>query len=62
MVTSAIRYYELEKGNTQAMMKRFSVSMEEALLDKSDDYLAARSYQNRSEAVRDLIRDAFVRR
>ncbi len=44
------------------MMKRFSVSMEEDLLDRFDDYLTARSYRNRSEAVRDLIRDAFVRR
>jgi CopG family nickel-responsive transcriptional regulator len=44
------------------MMKRFSVSMEEELLARFDDYLQAHAYKNRSEAVRDLIRDAFVKR
>lgn len=44
------------------MLKRFSVSLEEALFDRFDEYIASRSYDNRSEAIRDLIRDALVRR
>jgi CopG family transcriptional regulator, nickel-responsive regulator len=44
------------------MVKRFSVSLEVSLLDRFDEYIAGRSYNNRSEAVRDLIRDSFVRR
>ena len=44
------------------MVKRFSVSLDVSLLDRFDEYIMARSYNNRSEAVRDLIRDSFVRR
>ncbi len=44
------------------MMKRFSVSLEKELLRRFDEHIASRSYSNRSEAVRDLIRDSFVRR
>ena len=44
------------------MLRRFSVSLEESLLDRFDEYIAAHSYSNRSEAVRDLIRDSFLRR
>jgi CopG family nickel-responsive transcriptional regulator len=43
-------------------MKRFSVSLEDDLLRRFDEYLRERSFKNRSEAVRDLIRDAFLRR
>ncbi len=42
------------------MLKRFSVSLEENLLAIFDRYIAERQYGNRSEAVRDLIRKAFV--
>jgi len=42
-------------------LQRFSVSMEKELLEMFDHYLAERKYSNRSEAVRDLIRKAFVR-
>ena len=48
-------------GKVLSVLKRFSVSLEESLLDRFDEYTAARSYSNRSEAVRDLIRDSFVR-
>lgn len=44
------------------MLKRFSISLEETLLNQFDEYIHARSYINRSEAIRDLIRSAFVRR
>jgi CopG family nickel-responsive transcriptional regulator len=42
------------------MLKRFSISLEEDLLDKFDGYIAQRSYENRSEAIRDLIRNSFI--
>lgn len=42
------------------MLKRFTVSMEEELLEDFDRLIEERGYQNRSEAVRDLIRSGFV--
>ena len=36
---------------------RFSVSLDTELLAAFDRYIAAKGYDNRSEAVRDLIRD-----
>ncbi len=43
------------------MLKRFSISLEENLLEIFDKHIKAHSYNNRSEAIRDLIRKAFVR-
>jgi CopG family nickel-responsive transcriptional regulator len=43
------------------MLKRFSISLEEKLLSIFDEQMKARSYNNRSEAIRDLIRKAFVK-
>ncbi len=43
------------------MLKRFTISLEENLLDDFDLYIQARSYSNRSEAIRDLIRKALVK-
>jgi CopG family transcriptional regulator, nickel-responsive regulator len=43
------------------MLKRFSISLEAKLLDIFDAHIKARSYNNRSEAIRDLIRKAFVK-
>lgn len=43
------------------MLKRFSISLENNLLDSFDRYIQAQSYNNRSEAVRDLIRKALVK-
>ena len=39
---------------------RFGVAMEEGLLRRFDRHLRARGYSNRSEAIRDLVRDALV--
>ena len=44
------------------MLKRFGVSLEEDLLVAFDALVTARGYTNRSEAIRDLIRDALVDR
>lgn len=43
------------------MLKRFSISLEEELLSIFDKHIKTRSYNNRSEAIRDLIRKAFVK-
>lgn len=40
---------------------RFGVSLDEALLTRFDRLIARKGYANRSEAIRDLIREAFVR-
>lgn len=39
---------------------RFGVSVDEGLLKKFDKLTVARGYANRSEALRDLMRDALV--
>ena len=41
-------------------LNRFGVSLEQALLLKFDRYLKTKSYTNRSEAIRDLIRKTLV--
>ena len=41
---------------------RFGVSLEEALLDKFDKLIKSRKYTNRSEAIRDLIRQDLLRK
>lgn len=43
------------------MLKRFSISLEDNLLEIFDKHIKSRSYNNRSEAIRDLIRKAFVK-
>lgn len=42
-------------------LMRFGVSLEKELLSRFDSLSRARKYPNRSEAIRDLIRDALVR-
>ncbi len=39
---------------------RFGVSADARLLEKFDELIAEKSYANRSEAIRDLIRDQLV--
>lgn len=39
---------------------RFGVSIEDVLLRRFDGLLAGKGYRNRSEAIRDLIRDLLV--
>ena len=40
---------------------RFGVSLDEALLDRFDRHIQKKGYANRSEAIRDLIRDVLVK-
>lgn len=39
---------------------RFGVSLDEKLLTKFDTHISEKGYMNRSEAIRDLIRDVLV--
>lgn len=41
---------------------RFGVSLDEELLNKFDRYIKEKSYSNRSEAFRDLIRQELVKK
>jgi CopG family nickel-responsive transcriptional regulator len=41
-------------------LSRIGVAIDSALLQKFDELIARRSYTNRSEAFRDLIRDALI--
>lgn len=41
-------------------LKRFGVSMDETLLQNFDQLIKEKGYDNRSEAVRDLVRQALV--
>lgn len=43
-----------------AELARFGVSLESSLLDAFDNLCRERSYKNRSEAIRDLIRQALT--
>jgi len=43
------------------MLKRFTISMEEELLEDFDRVIDQRGYGSRSEAIRDLIRDGMVK-
>ncbi len=44
-----------------ADLTRVTISLENALLEAFDKLLTAKSYENRSEAIRDLIRDRLIR-
>ena len=44
------------------MIERIGVSLENDLLEPFDELIAQKGYATRSEAVRDLIRDALVQR
>ncbi len=44
------------------MLERIGVSLEDELLAQFDAHIAQKGYVNRSEAIRDLIRDSLVQR
>lgn len=41
---------------------RFGISLDKALIGAFDSHIAARRYKNRSEALRDLIREELTRK
>ncbi|WP_134704174.1 nickel-responsive transcriptional regulator NikR [Ammoniphilus sp. YIM 78166] len=47
---------------SDSTLKRFGVSMDEKLLEQFDELVKLKGYENRSEAVRDLVRDALVKK
>jgi CopG family nickel-responsive transcriptional regulator len=47
-------------SNSMAELTRTGVSIEEELLKQFDRVIAKRGYKNRSEAIRDLIRESLV--
>ncbi len=53
------RYYAIV---IYSMLKRFGVSLEQNLLVQFDELLLSQGYSNRSEAIRDLIRDALIKK
>lgn len=59
-LTPLLQLLCMYKGATVAGLVRTGVSLEQDLLEKFDKSIARRSYQNRSEAIRDLIREHLV--
>jgi len=57
---SSTRYPELKEVSVVQETVRFGVSMEKGLLESFDRLIYKKGYSNRSEAVRDLIRDYLV--
>jgi CopG family nickel-responsive transcriptional regulator len=41
-------------------LTRFGISMDQRLLDQFDELIGRKGYKNRSEAIRDLIRNTLV--
>ncbi len=42
-------------------IKRFGISLDSSLLENFDSLITKKGYANRSEAIRDLIRDSLVK-
>jgi len=45
-----------------AQLVRFGVSLDKELLDRFDSYCNDKKYTNRSESIRDLIREALIKK
>jgi CopG family nickel-responsive transcriptional regulator len=54
-------FLQIYQESAMGDLSRFGVSIEESLLESFDQLIASQGYLNRSEALRDLIRDALVR-
>lgn len=48
------------KSMDESELKRFGVSIEGDLLQKFDNLINQKGYRNRSEAIRDLVRDRLI--
>lgn len=44
------------------MLSRVGISLDSDLLEKFDEHIDAKGYDNRSEAIRDLIRELLVKK
>lgn len=47
-------------GKNMSNLIRFGISIDQQLLEKFDNLIDKENYQNRSEAIRDLIRESLV--
>ena len=56
----AKKHRHIPKEEDGGEMARFGVSMSSRLLERFDELIAAQGYTNRSEAIRDLVRDRLV--
>lgn len=52
---------DLEQIEIGRDMQRITISLEDKLAEELDGFLSSRAYQNRSEGVRDLVREAIDR-
>jgi CopG family nickel-responsive transcriptional regulator len=59
-VTSMVKNHAIEPGR-RCGMERITITIDEDLLDVVDQLMQQRGYTSRSEAVRDMIRDAAAR-
>jgi CopG family nickel-responsive transcriptional regulator len=53
-------YRNTNKERTVSRVTRFGISMDSRLLERFDERIRSKGYSNRSEAIRDLIRDSLV--
>ena len=56
----AKKHRHIPKEEDGGEMARFGVSMSSRLLERFDELIATQGYTNRSEAIRDLVRDRLV--
>jgi CopG family nickel-responsive transcriptional regulator len=49
--------YHLATQNQRRAMERFTISLSESLAKEFDELIRKKGYQNRSEAVRDMLRE-----
>jgi CopG family nickel-responsive transcriptional regulator len=59
-MTSMVKNHAVEPRRTRGM-ERITITIDEDLLDVVDQLMQQRGYTSRSEAVRDMIRDAAAR-
>lgn len=60
MELARLQRTKIKREIFMAEIIRFGVSIDERLLDKFDNLIDEKGYSNRSEAIRDLIRNALV--
>ncbi len=63
ILQNVLRWVKLQFGLKKQMseLSRFGVSVEDELLKSFDQLISEQGYANRSEALRDLMRDALVK-
>jgi len=55
-----MRHIHAHKGLAMTDLARFGISIDPRLLDNFDQLICRKGYDNRSEAIRDMIRSALV--